>query len=72
MTEREGLQHDPIHFDEFQEIEETDFRSDKLNMLRLLVPESAEAVQPDEEDQDRNSLLPESNHLLITQELLKD
>lgn len=44
ITEREGLQHDPIHFNEFQEIEETDFRSDKLNMLKLLLPDSAGAV----------------------------
>ena len=45
VTEREGLEHDPIHFEEFQEIEETNFRSDKLNMLSLLLPDSAGAVQ---------------------------
>ena len=56
MTEREGLEHDPIHFEEFQEIEETNFRSDKLNMLSLLLPDSAGAVQQEEDDQDRNMM----------------
>ena len=53
VTEREGLQNDPIHFEEFQEIEETDFRSDKLNCLSLLLPESAGAVHQEEEDHDK-------------------
>ena len=40
VTESQMLQNEPIHFDEFEEIEETDFRSDKLNMYSLLLPDS--------------------------------
>lgn len=42
ITEREGLLEgqDPIHFNEFEEIEESDIRSaNRNNMYSLLLPE---------------------------------
>ena len=50
MTEREQCWDDPIHFDEFKEIEEADFRSDKNGYLSLLVPDSTGVVNNEEED----------------------
>ena len=65
-TENSGLD-DPIHFDEFQEIEETDFRSDKLNMYNLLLPESHAGIVHTLEEEDKNPILNGSDHMMITQ-----
>ena len=46
ITESQGLHDDPIHFDEFEEIEETEFRLNKINMLSLLLPSSHESIAP--------------------------
>ena len=48
ITEQKGLQDDPIHFNEFQEIEETE----KLDINSLLLPDSHSSV-PDQEDEER-------------------
>ena len=69
VTEREGLEHDPIHFNEFQEIEETDFRSEKLNMHSLLLPESIIEMKDADLEEDEDSFEQESNDIF---QLLQD
>lgn len=50
VTEREECWNDPIHFDEFQEIEEANLRPSDNQFLSLLVPESIGADVQDEEE----------------------
>ena len=66
VTEREQCWDDPIHFEEFQEIEEADLRSNKNGYYSLLMPDSTGAVPQDEEDKFDNMIQQESQAHLDT------
>ena len=52
-SENLGSEHDPIYFNEFEEIEETELSSDKNNMLSLLLPNEENIIAQKEEDLDK-------------------
>jgi len=62
ITESQNLMEDPIHFEEFQEIEETDFRSNKMYMYGLLLDKYAVNLQVGDEENERNAIEPEDSH----------
>ena len=73
ITEKQGLHNDPIHFNEFEEFEETDFRSNKTNMLSLLLPDAHESILPhNDEETDKNNLHSETSHRTTIQQLMDD
>ena len=51
MTESQGLENKPIHFNEFQEIEESEMNSGGMTIDSLLLPESHEGVLQNEVDE---------------------